>query len=143
MSKDTQILINLIQQVGEDLRTKMCCDEDSFTKLTVAQARLLAVVWTLKKISMADIAKHLNITPASATDLVDRLVSQQWLERISDEQDRRKIYIKITDEKHSDWEKIYNDHLNKMKQYLGVLNDEQKQDFINILQTLVNQDKNE
>ena len=45
---------------------------------------------------MRDIAQHFFITPSAATLLVDSLIQKKMLARVSDEQDRRTVRVRIT-----------------------------------------------
>ncbi len=47
-------------------------------------------------VSMKDVARLLSITPASATSVVNGLVTMGALERINDASDRRVIRLRIT-----------------------------------------------
>lgn len=50
------------------------------------------------QMKMNDIADHLSITLGAATSLVDKLEEQRWVERARCTQDRRIIYVQLTEE---------------------------------------------
>jgi DNA-binding MarR family transcriptional regulator len=47
---------------------------------------------------MTELAEHLLISRASTTRVVDRLVHRKWLDRWHDEEDRRRVFVGLTDE---------------------------------------------
>jgi DNA-binding MarR family transcriptional regulator len=56
--------------------------------------RLLAVAGPL---SVGEQARHLGLSRATATELVDRLESKGLVARIRDGQDRRRVFVSLTD----------------------------------------------
>jgi DNA-binding MarR family transcriptional regulator len=56
--------------------------------------RLLAVAGPL---SVGDQARHLGLSRATATELVDRLESKGLVARIRDGHDRRRVFVSLTD----------------------------------------------
>jgi len=59
----------------------------------------ISVIFQLERHSMKmnDIADYLNITLGAATSLVDKLERRQLVERIRSVEDRRIIYVQLTD----------------------------------------------
>ncbi|HEY6378970.1 MAG TPA: MarR family winged helix-turn-helix transcriptional regulator [Candidatus Dormibacteraeota bacterium] len=43
-------------------------------------------------------ARHLDLTPATVTALVDRLEARRLVERVRDERDRRRVFVWLTSE---------------------------------------------
>lgn len=140
MSKNTQKLLKLIDLVGQQIHEKVCDLDEVAYKFSLSQLKVLKLVWLSEAIAMTDIAKHLKIKPASATSLVDRLVQQGWLERKADDNDRRKVYISLVEDKKTEWGVRHEKEMKKMADYMSALNESQSEEFINILETLVNQD---
>jgi DNA-binding MarR family transcriptional regulator len=63
---------------------------------SLSQIEILRYVAENKQPLMKDVADFLNITPPSATALIDSLVSQKYLKRIPDKNDRRIIRLAET-----------------------------------------------
>lgn len=139
MSKNTQKLLKLIEIVGHQIQTKTCDMHQLADKMRLSQIKVLKIISVHQRLSMADIAEQLNITPASTTSLVDGLVKQNWLVRIPDSEDRRKVYIEMSPEKKQIWDTFHQKGMNKMTEYLSVLTEEQQKQFTLILETLVEQ----
>lgn len=132
-------LLDLFQRTGRIIQRQICEGHDVAEKLTLVQIRTLDELSRRGQMTMADLAKYLGITPASATSLVERLVMSGWLKREHDPNDRRKVQIIIDENKRDTWKKMESKRLQRISAFLQTLTDEQKQDFIRILETLLNQ----
>jgi DNA-binding MarR family transcriptional regulator len=47
---------------------------------------------------MTELAEHLLISRASTTRVVDRLVERRWVDRWHDDDDRRRVFVGLTDD---------------------------------------------
>jgi len=65
-------------------------------QISMMHGQILRFVAEEKSITMKDLAKHLSITPPSATSITESLVKKGWMERVTDKQDRRVVRIRIT-----------------------------------------------
>jgi DNA-binding MarR family transcriptional regulator len=139
MPQKSQKLVQLLEKVSEKIKEQICDDSFMASGLTLAQFRLLQYLANQEQSSMASIAKHLQIKPASATSLVNRLVQQGWLVRKGDEKDRRKVYVEIAQNKREEWDSQQQEQAKRLAQFMDVLTDKQKDEFISILETLESQ----
>ncbi len=139
MSKNIQKLLKLIELVGHQIQNKTCDMTHLADKMRLSQIKVLKIISLNEKLSMADLATSLKITPASATSLVDGMVKQGWLVRIPDSEDRRKVYIEMSPEKKEIWQKFHLEGMEKMTNYLSVLTEEEQEQFTLILERLVDQ----
>ncbi len=87
-------------------------------------------------ISMKDIARHLSITPASATSLVNGLVSLGSLERIADGKDRRIVRLRITADGSRALRGAENAAKKELKKVLLQLTDRDRSTMIAVLRKL-------
>lgn len=66
--------------------------------LTAGQAATLLFVAEAEEIpTLGDVARHLDVTPAVITGMVDRLEKRGAIERVAGTGDRRRTNIRITD----------------------------------------------
>ena len=65
-------------------------------QISMMHGQILRFVAEEKSITMKDLAKHLSITPPSATSITESLVKKGWMERVTDKQDRRVVRIRVT-----------------------------------------------
>jgi DNA-binding MarR family transcriptional regulator len=63
---------------------------------TPHQRQAVVVLARRGGLSMSELARHLMISPSSATELVDRLVERGWVERQPDPGDRRAVVIRLS-----------------------------------------------
>ena len=103
MSSRIEIIGKIAEQF-HSLKHKMmgvnCFDNEKF-HVTPAQLHVLFIVREHDGISSKEIAKSLNISSSAATQLIDGLVSNNFLVRESDQVDRRviKIHLSVNSEK--------------------------------------------
>lgn len=60
---------------------------------SLLQLRTLMYIKENGRVKTTDLAKEFNVTPATITSQIDRLVKAKWIERINCEKDRRVIYL--------------------------------------------------
>lgn len=63
--------------------------------VTLAQWRVLVLVASSERLTVSDLAEELDVHPASATRLCDRLVAKQLVERATPEDDRRQVVLHL------------------------------------------------
>ena len=65
--------------------------------LTVPQASVLfALESNAGQASMSDLARMAQLSPATMTGIVDRLIAAEWVERTRDDHDRRIVWVRLT-----------------------------------------------
>jgi len=64
--------------------------------ITLPQFLILESIYREGESRMTDLARCMNVTTAAMTGLVDRLVRDNYLERVYDNSDRRIIKVKLT-----------------------------------------------
>jgi DNA-binding MarR family transcriptional regulator len=64
--------------------------------LTMIQLRTLIFIRERGVVKPTEIAKKFSITPASVTSQIDKLVNEGWLERISNQDDKRVVEVTLT-----------------------------------------------
>lgn len=68
------------------------------TTLTMIQLRTVMYISDHGKVKPTEIAKNFMITPASVTSQIDTLVERDWIERVFNQNDKRVIEVRLTDE---------------------------------------------
>jgi DNA-binding MarR family transcriptional regulator len=66
-------------------------------QVTTSQWKALILLSTKESFKMKDITEDLNIASSSATELIDRLIREQLVERDREAGDRRVVTVKLTD----------------------------------------------
>lgn len=135
---DKHLLVaRLMEQTSHMIKQRMCDINDEASKLTLKQLLALDLIGRKERLRMADIATELNITPASATSLVNRLVVAGWLTRSEDSTDRRSVWIQLHPDRKTQVDIRRQQRRNRIIEFTQVLSDEQLQQLADILQTLV------
>ncbi|MEK4425047.1 MarR family winged helix-turn-helix transcriptional regulator [Solibacillus sp. FSL K6-1523] len=62
-----------------------------------SQSHILFVLERSGPLKMSELADSLNLTPGAVTVASDKLICQGYIERTRNEEDRRVVYLKLTD----------------------------------------------
>ena len=89
---------------------------------------------------MKSIADYLHIKPSSTTPIIDNLVKKGSIKRISNNEDRRMVYIELTSKGSTTLQKKYKKIHKAIRKIFGKLNDKDKKTLIKIF-TLLNSPK--
>lgn len=104
--------------------------------LSILQIRVLFFLDTKKAAQMKDISTHFNIEKPTATSLLNKLVELDLVIRNADNKDRRVTRISLTKRAKSIIAEIKKKENDKIGKILSYLSENQKQEFLNILETL-------
>lgn len=89
------ILVNLINEIWE-LEEKAIITEE-FKDLTNNDMHVIEAIGLGEGNNMSSIAKKLNITVGSLTTAVNNLVNKNYVERSRSKEDRRVVYVRLTE----------------------------------------------
>ncbi|MFH1824364.1 MAG: MarR family transcriptional regulator [Candidatus Firestonebacteria bacterium] len=90
--KHLQTLTYQALPIGDTKEEQLCAE------LSLSQMKTLSVfICEDKPLKMSDVAKKLNVTLPTVTQIVDKLVSLELLERVRNEEDRRLVIVSITE----------------------------------------------
>ena len=98
------ILVNLINEIW-DLEGKAIIT-DEFQDITNNDMHVIEAIGLGSGHNMSFIAKRLGITVGSLTTAMNSLVRKKYAERYRSEEDRRVVYVKLTEK----GERAYNHH---------------------------------
>ncbi len=62
-----------------------------------AQGRILYVLWEYEKLSFSELGRYTSLAKTTLTSMIDRMENNGLVERIPDKEDRRQIYVSITE----------------------------------------------
>lgn len=105
----------------DNTKKQPCADEN----MNHRDIMMLNAAISMRKdglVKMSDISDHFHISPAAISQAIRTFEKKGWVERVVLENDRRSVYIKVSDEakqmmKHV--EDQMNDHLTDFLEYLG------------------------
>lgn len=96
---------------------------ESKLKLPHAQGEALFCVFHNNELTVSELARLLNVTPGAATQLADALVQSEYVERTTDEDDRRVTNLKLSKKGIAVLEESKRAKLTKLNQILAPLDD--------------------
>lgn len=137
MSKNLEELTQLIFTLSRIIREQVAWNW-TIDFWSIVQLKILHLVSERWQPTMNDIANSLFIKLPTATSIIDRLVKNWQLERISDDKDRRIVRLKITEL----WKKSHNlwrtNMYEKMDNILDCLDKNEIEQFKQILKKIIN-----
>ncbi len=134
---NTQEIVGAFLAVFRELKKKLSYGNPLF-HLPLAQMEALRFIHEKKQPAMKEISDHFGITPPSATALVNHLVNLGYVARITNGLDRRGIYTSLTGKGRSTLNKASKQHCQRLEKLLSKLNQKEKQQFLTILNKMIN-----
>lgn len=125
------LIFNTSRLIREQMKKHDVVDSFSFLELKV-----LFYVAMKENPTMADIADCLCIAPPSATPLINRLVKDGALRRVSDKKDRRIIHLGMTIPGKKTLDKGTKEIFSRMQKVLLRLSEKERRDLTRILEKL-------
>lgn len=95
------------------------------TNLNTTSLNVLGALCYHGKMSMSEIGCHLSVPKPHVTALVDKLIADKMVERLDDPNDRRVIYIQITEKGIADFNAIKLEISQDLREKLGILDTNQ------------------
>ncbi|MDD5639467.1 MAG: MarR family transcriptional regulator [Candidatus Pacebacteria bacterium] len=112
---------------------------DEIYNLTIGQMEILHFIKDKKQVPMKEVADFLEITPPSATSLINNLVISDILERKFDKIDRRVILLNITEKGKKIFEKAKKERAEAFEKIISILTEEERNHLLKILKKIQNQ----
>jgi MarR family 2-MHQ and catechol resistance regulon transcriptional repressor len=87
-------------------------------------------------LAQRDIAKYLLKTGGNVTVVVDNLEKQGYVTRIRDTEDRRIVFVKLTAQGESLFDRVYPGHLDRIRSVMAPLGDAEYEQLVALLDRL-------
>lgn len=127
------------QRIGAKVKEKLPID------MTMEQHYILRYLARTEHSTTSELADVMCVAKSTITSTITRLVNKGLISREPSQEDRRVIYLKITDEGFRQFEMIEHEVQNILLPYLNKVEEEEVYQLIEILeklvQVLVNEDK--
>jgi DNA-binding MarR family transcriptional regulator len=85
---------------------------------------------------MRDISNLLNIPNSTTTSIVDRMVKNDVIQRNRTEEDRRVVFISLTEKGHQYWNMAVEQIINVYEYMLSLLSDEDQDDLLRLFKNM-------
>jgi len=106
-------------------------------KVNIASIMILQQVREGQHKTLTEIAENLGLPNSTTSVLVDKLVKQGILNRVRDEEDRRKVIIYATEKAAVEQQRISEQHIEYLKGLINPSNDEETETILKGLGVLV------
>lgn len=108
-------------------------------ELTLIEINTIIVIGHNQEVkSMSQIAKALGVSFGTPTVTIDRLISKGYVERIRDEEDRRQVFVDLSDKGKDVYQSIIKLRNEITRMVFGVLDEEERESLISILSKVNN-----
>lgn len=97
MQRTLEQILNTILHSSEILEEEMK-RESNLKNLTSRQLFCLELVKTMQNPSMTELAERMNIAKASISVMIERLVKNQFIYKVTSDNDRRTAHVHLTEE---------------------------------------------
>ncbi|MCM8790007.1 MAG: MarR family transcriptional regulator [Candidatus Omnitrophica bacterium] len=102
-------------------------------KITLAQFFVLDLLEREGELKMSGLSRYMKVSTPAMTGIVERLVREHYLTRISDPQDRRVIRVRVTQKGSKLVKKIYEQRRSMIIRIFGRLSESDCRQYLNIL----------
>lgn len=128
-------LMEFADQVLEISRDfmKYYTEEAYKVNLTLSQITILDILGRNKESNMSDLAHSMNVTTAAITGIVDRLVRDGYVMRVTVPDDRRVIKIKLTGKGIAAVKSSMENKKHMITKIFGVLPQKERDEYLKIL----------
>lgn len=108
-------------------------------ELTIIEINTIIVIGHNQEIkSMSQIAKALGVSFGTPTVTIDRLISKGYVERTRDEEDRRQVFVDLSDKGREVYESIIELRSEVTRRVFEILDEEERDSLISILSKVNN-----
>ena len=104
--------------------------------ITEAQFYVLELLYHKGDMKIKEIVEKTFSSGGTMTVIIDNLEKESLILRKQDPRDKRSSLISITEKRYSVVEKVFNNHINNLDKVLGVLEDKEKENLIDLLRKL-------
>ena len=136
----TEIEMHLIaiRNLFSDLFQQMVMSSKGLMGFPVnsSQPKAMAAFHEDRQYSMGELCKIANVKMPSMTEVVDRLVSEGFVERVRDTSDRRVVKVQLTEEGKKAHDGILNTREQELFNIFGCLDEKQRQKLVKALRTV-------
>lgn len=135
-TSDFEQLFNTMMQFGKFMSQQTNESYEERTA-TILQFTALHILKDQPNIAIGDLAKFLRLSKSSATQLIERLVKAGFVERVSDQEDRRIIRLVITENGEKEFVALKKDFMEKMQRIFSKIPAKDIRELIRIHTNLI------
>lgn len=103
-------------------------------RVTMPQVVVLDVLFRHPESKMTELARAINVTTAAVTGIIERLVRDGYVKRLSDPADRRITKVSLTGKGASTMRKMNEHRKHVTEKIFGMITEEERESYIKILE---------
>lgn len=126
------LIISDIKEVMRSIRKNIGCRFNSFN-LTGPQGMIMGILSHSGKMKISDLSKKMGLSNSTVSGIIDRLEKQGLAERKRSDEDRRVVYVNVTEKFKKNFE---NNFKNIQYEFEEIIKKTPPQDIQNILKGL-------
>jgi DNA-binding MarR family transcriptional regulator len=123
-------LTNGIEKMGEQYHARNHFSRARYLTLMVLYQE------DSKKLIPNEIANRMGVTRGNMTGVIDQLIKDGYVKKYQDQEDRRQVWIEITDKGEGYLRKVFPDYFKRLSRVLNEVSREELQDFNRISRKL-------
>ena len=132
----TQQIVLLIDGICRGFKQHLTENKEKLYQLTFPQIQALHIIRRGKRVTMSELADEMHVSNPTATHLVEKLVETGWLERESDADDRRSVFLKISAEANQRLDNLMKHKIKKIEDTLSCLDNNDRIELNRILEKI-------
>jgi DNA-binding MarR family transcriptional regulator len=122
--------------IGKNFK-KSACNSDEFPKdFSLKDVSVLHLLGE-QPMMMSELASELELTPGTMTTKIDCLIKKKFVERAFDADDRRRVYIQLTEKGQKIFDVIMDNHLEMSGFLLKKLNSDEQEMLIKLSEKMI------
>ncbi|MCR4436937.1 MAG: MarR family transcriptional regulator [Clostridiales bacterium] len=130
-----EVFVDLINRYNRMMNKKNLYKD--LKDLTLIEINTIIVIGRDERVkSMSQIANLLGVSFGTPTVTVDRLIAKGYVERIRDVEDRRQVFVKLSEKGNSVYDFIARLKNEAIQKIFGILDESEREILINILYKL-------
>lgn len=107
-------IIKTLKEIMDNIKHIMD-SQFRYIDLTASQGILISILWREGEMRISDLSKKIGLSNSTVSGIIDRLEKQDIVKRIRSQEDRRVVYVTITD----DFKKKAKKHFDEAERQLG------------------------
>lgn len=107
-------IIKTLKEIMDNIKHIMD-SQFRYIDLTAPQGILISILWREGEMRISDLSKKIGLSNSTVSGIIDRLEKQDIVKRIRSQEDRRVVYVTITD----DFKKKAKKHFDEAERQLG------------------------
>ena len=137
--REDQFQKELLRMLPKFLRQVTRKKNNIFSEGDISLAEVSVIEFLEEKgeINMSEIAAVLDLSFGAATSVVDKMVDKELIRRHRSEKDRRKVIVSLDRKGINTARKIVRFRKEAIDEFFSVLNEEEKQEYVNLLRKVL------